>query len=58
MPRYRRNLQKNNSKKAYQLVKKKTDKLETREHYHHPEQSREMSDRRTRHYKEVDRVLL
>ena len=35
----------------------RTDKLETRENYHHPGQSREMSHRRTRHSKKVDRVL-
>ena len=35
----------------------RTDKLETRENYYHPGQSREMSHRRTRHSKEVDRVL-
>ena len=50
------NLQKNNSKKACPLVKV-TDKLETRENYYHPGQSREMSHRRTRHPEEVDRVL-
>ena len=48
---------KNNSKKTYQPVKE-TDKLETKENYYHPGQSREMSDRRTRHSKEVGRVLL
>ena len=36
----------------------RTDKLETRETYYHPRQSRKMSHRRTRHSKEVDRVLL
>ena len=36
----------------------RTDKLETRENNYHPRQSREMSHRRTRHSKEVDRVLL
>ena len=35
----------------------KTDKLETREKNYHPGQSREMSHRRTRHSKEVDRIL-
>ena len=36
----------------------RTDKLETMENYYHPGQSREMSHRRTKHSKEVDRVLL
>ena len=36
----------------------RTDKLETRENYNHPGQSREMSHRSARHSKEVDRVLL
>ena len=36
----------------------KTDRLETRENYYRPGQSREMSHSRTRHSKEVDRVLL
>ena len=35
----------------------RTDKLETRKTYYHPRQSREMSHGRTRHSKEVDRVL-
>ena len=36
----------------------RTDKLKRRENYYHPGQSREMSHRRTRHSKEVDRVVL
>ena len=35
----------------------RTNKLETRENYYHPGQSREMSHRRTRHPEEEDRVL-
>ena len=35
----------------------RTDKLETRGNYYHPGQSREMPHTRTRHSKEVDRVL-
>ena len=46
-------LQKNNIKKAYQLVKELT-----RQNYYHPGQSKEMSHRRMRHSKEVDKVLL
>ena len=50
------NLQKNYSKKAYQLVKELTSWKQGRTAA--ILQSREMSHRRTRHLKEVDRVLL
>ena len=54
VPRYWRNLQKNNNKKAYQLVKELTSLKQGRTT---TIQSREMSHRRTRHPEEVDRVL-
>ena len=38
-------------------VCERTDKLRTTEKYYHPGQSREMTQRRTRHSKEVDRVM-
>ena len=49
------NLQKKQQQESLAACKR-TDKLETRENYY-PGQSREMSHRRTRHSKEVDRVL-
>ena len=55
------NLQKKNKKQQQQEnlpACERTDELETRENYYHPRQNREMSHRRTRHSKEVDRVLL
>ena len=55
MPKYRK---KAAEKKQESLPAcERTDKLETREKYYHPRQSREMSHRRTRHPEEVDRVL-
>ena len=57
MPRYRRKPAEKQQQECLPTCER-TDKLETRENYYHPGQSREMSHRRTRHSKEVDRVLL
>ena len=56
IPRYRRKPAEKQQQES--LPTERTDKLETRENYYHPVQSREMPHRRTRHSKEVDRVLL
>ena len=48
-------LSKNNSKKAYQIVK---DISEERVNYHYPRQIREMPDRRTADPQSMDRILL
>ena len=55
----RRHGLKNNAKVSKKSLPacERTDKLEKLENYYHPGQSREMSHRRTRHSKEVDRVL-
>ena len=61
----RRHRLKNNSKVSKKTCRKTTArkptnlwKLETRENFYRPGQSREMSHRRTRHSEEMDRVLL
>ena len=57
MPRYRRKPAKKQQLEnlpAFEIIYK----LETSENHYHPGQSREMSQIRTRHSKEVDRVLL
>ena len=57
VPRYRRKPAEKQQQESLP-VGERTDKLKTRENYYHPGQSREMPHRRTRHSKEVDRVLL
>ena len=57
MPRYRRKPAEKQQQESLPTCER-TDKFETRENYYHSRQSCEMSHRRTRHSKEVDRVLL
>ena len=53
------NLRKNNSKRAYQLVrKKKLDYWETRESYYYPHSFRKMPHRITRDTEPMERILL
>ena len=49
------NLRKNNSKRAYQLVK--DDHCETRKSYYSPRSLRKMPHRRTRDAEPMDRIL-
>ena len=56
MPKYRR---KPAEKQKQEILPacERTDKLETRENYYLPGQSRKMFHRKTRHPEEVDRVM-
>ena len=56
MPRYRRKPAEKQQQESLPAGER-TDTLETRENYYHPRQSREMSHRRTKYSREVDRVL-
>ena len=56
MPRYQRKPRDKQQQESLPACKS-TDKLETRENYYHPGQSRKMSHRRMIYSKEVDREL-